>query len=29
MIDIDGFKQVNDDHGHMVGDELLRLFSAN
>jgi len=28
MIDIDGFKQVNDDHGHMVGDELLRLFST-
>ncbi len=28
MIDIDGFKQVNDDHGHMVGDELLRLFAA-
>jgi diguanylate cyclase (GGDEF)-like protein len=28
MIDIDGFKSVNDSHGHLAGDKILREISA-
>lgn len=28
IIDIDSFKKVNDEHGHLTGDELLKQFSS-
>ena len=27
MVDIDHFKRVNDDHGHLMGDEIIRRLA--